>query len=141
MSHFRGRNGGEFTGLRGWVGPVDAGGVTCVWRGCGLRPASGCPPTQPDTPITTISHKTTSHSLSSWKDHNFTSSTVRGVFSSSLTAPTFDRDSGLCIIGNPSPINLQRQKSPRPGRRQKAYSSFPARYFLIQGTIKAANMP
>ena len=113
---------------------MDAGGVTCVWRGC-WTPTCQWSPTYPtwhiDTPITTISltRQQVLPVLPEGQQKNFRG-VQKGSFPGGLlpTAATFDKESGLGIIGNPP----SHQKSPRPGRSQKACTSFPARCFLIQ---------
>lgn len=127
------RNGGECTGVRR---VSRAGG--CWWCNlCLERLLDSDLPVVPHLPNlahrhtdnNNLSHKTTSSSCPAREGgHNYLQLSEGSFPGGVLPTATFDRESGLGIIGNPP----SDQKSPRPGRRQKACTSFPARCFLIQ---------
>ena len=135
----------------------------------GLRPASGCPPTQPDTPDPDIKflqdNKPTC--LSRGGGAHLPNLTHRSPLTSCLhkylqgnksicllrTLSIFQSTSGWIFFKGylptfapfasiveltllATPPSSRNQKSTGSRSRQKAYTSFPARYFLLQGDNK-----
>ena len=133
----------------------------------GLRPASGCPPTQPDTPSPDNKHLQEDKLIKGRGPTHLPNLTHRSPITSCLhkylqgnksicllrTLSIFQSTSGWIFFKGylptfapfasivdltllATPPSSRNQKSTGSRSRQKAYTSFPARYFLLQGDNK-----